>query len=341
MGLLSLTDLNMRTEPWVIVCSTMAFTGCLVAIAVAIFICIRVCRNRTSEGSQGFSLLLVVSCVLLYGVLVPYTFEASSFVCLMRRFTTGLGYSLVFSILLARSLMLATSDSEGLVGHVSGLVQLALLFFMEMVQTGLGLQQWMMQPRRVSWSDEASVNGMNYTCGEDHREFLVSLGYVMFLLFLQLLVSPFIVRSRRNYHEGLLFFVATLLVTGVWVAWATLYMILPPEWGDACVCLGIAATPTIIIAAIFVPKTYLMVRASAREAMCGPLRPLSRSHSGALTGSYGHGLYDSVHHLPTHIGYGHAYGPDPTVCHTIPPMKENIYDTYHQFQPSPHKLSKF
>ncbi|CAL4176273.1 unnamed protein product, partial [Meganyctiphanes norvegica] len=107
-----LTELKFRTEPWVIVCSTMAFTGCMVAMAVAIFIWVRVCRARTSEGSQAFSLLLIASCVLLYGALLPYSFEASSIVCFMRRFSTGLAYSFIFSILLARSLMLATADSE-------------------------------------------------------------------------------------------------------------------------------------------------------------------------------------------------------------------------------------
>lgn len=331
-----LADLRWRSEAWVTICATMAIIGFLLAVAIIVFISTRACRGKASEGSQGFSILLLLSCIFLYAAILPYSFEASSLICALRPFATSLSYAVMLAILLARSLMLATSDSEGLVGHVSGLVQTALLFFMVSVQAGLGVQQWVMTPPQTFISEKPPEGGVLYSCSGDRLHFLVAQSYVMFLLLLQLFVSPFIIRSRRNYHEGLLFFVTTLLITGVWVAWATLYMILPPVWSEACVCLGLAGTATCVLLALFVPKTYLMVRASARES--AHIRPLSRPQSSHdLVRASSLALYDSIGHLPEMV---HAYSPDPTVAH-FPPYKENPYEAYSHYQASPHKVTQF
>ncbi|XP_071531128.1 metabotropic glutamate receptor 3 [Panulirus ornatus] len=337
-----LADLRWRTEAWVTICATMAIIGILIALSVIIFIAIRSCRGRAQEGSQGFSLLLLVSCILMYAAILPYSFEASSLTCSLRPFATSLAYALVLAIMLSRSLMLATADSDGLVGHVSGLVQTALFFFMVSVQAGLGVQHWLMTPVHSYYSTTLPMGGVLYTCSGQRSHFLIAQTYVMFLLFLQLLISPFVIRSRRNYHEGLLFFVATLLIASLWISWTTLYMLLPPSWAEACICLGLAATPTCILLTIFIPKTYLMVRAAARDSICSaPMRPLSRpqsSHDLARASSLA--LYDSIGHLPEIVhAHTHAYSPDPTVH--ILPHKENPYEAYSHYQPSPHKITQF
>ncbi|KAG7174709.1 bride of sevenless-like [Homarus americanus] len=335
-----LADLRWRTESWVTICATMAIIGFLLATSIAIFIAIRSCRGKAPEGSQGFSLLLLMACILLYVAILPYSFEASALTCSLRPFATSLAYALVFSIMLSRSLMLATSDTDGLVGHVSGLVQTALFFFMISVQAGLGVQQWVMCSPH-SFSQTPPTGGVLYSCSGERLHFIIAQSYIMFLLTMQLFISPFIIRSRRNYHEGLLFFIATLLITSVWVAWATLYLLLPPEWSEACVCLGLAATPTVILLTIFVPKTYLMVRAAARDSICmAPMRPLSRpqsTHDLARVSSLA--LYDSIGHLPEMMhAPSHAYTPDPTV-HLG--HKESPYEAYSHYQPSPHKITQF
>nr|XP_045583049.1 uncharacterized protein LOC123745986 [Procambarus clarkii] len=336
-----LADLRWRTEAWVTICATMAIIGFLLAVAISIFIGIRSCRGQAPEGSQGFSLLMLASCIFLYAAILPYSFEASTLTCRLRAFSTGLAYALVFAIMLSRSLMLATADSEGLVGHVSGLIQTALFFFMVSVQTGLGVQQWVIgTPSSIH---TLPSGGVLYTCSGNRLQFIISQSYIMFLLALQLVISPFIIRSRRNYHEGLLFFIATVLMAGVWVAWATLYMILPPEWGEACICLGLAATPTCVLLTIFVPKTYLMVRAAAKESVCAtPIRQIARPQpSQDLVRSSSLSLYDSIGHLPEMMHASpHAYGPDPTV-HPPPSRKESPYEAYSHYQPSPHKITQF
>ncbi|XP_076040737.1 protein bride of sevenless-like isoform X1 [Oratosquilla oratoria] len=352
-----LADLTWRQDTWVTICVTMAITGVVAAISIFTFISVRSCRGNTTEGSQAFTLLLLTASVLLYAAILPYSFEASELTCALRPFATALAYALVFSIMLSRSLMLATADSEGLLGHVSGLVQTSLFFFMVCVQVGLGVQYWLLHPGAGHAAHVPSPTGVLYTCVTERLKFLISLVYVMFLLLLQLIVSPFIVKSRRNYHEGFLFFLGTLMVVSVWVAWTTLYMLLGPIWTDACVCLGLAATPTVLIVVIFIPKTYLMVHATAKDDNALTLRALQRPHSVQDMRGSSMALYDSISHLPemtyaqAQMASAHAYSPDPTVAATtaaaIRPVrtnhdKENTYETYsHYHQPSPQKITQF
>uniref|UniRef100_A0A0P4VYH8 Uncharacterized protein n=3 Tax=Scylla olivacea TaxID=85551 RepID=A0A0P4VYH8_SCYOL len=110
-----LADLRWRSEAWVTICATMAIIGFLLAIAIMVFISVRSCRGKASEGSQAFSILLLLSCIFLYAAILPYSFEASSLICALRPFATSLSYAIMLAILLARSLMLATADSEGYV----------------------------------------------------------------------------------------------------------------------------------------------------------------------------------------------------------------------------------
>ncbi|KAK3871038.1 hypothetical protein Pcinc_023795, partial [Petrolisthes cinctipes] len=270
-------------------------------------------RGQTSEGSQGFSLLLLLGCIFLYAAILPYSFEASAITCRLRPFVTSLAYAFVFAVMLSRSLMLATSDSEGLVGHVSGIVQTALFFFMVCVQVGLGVQEWLKTPPHP-FPSMPPVGGILYACSTEPTPFLLSQTYVIFLLMLQFFTAPFVVSSRRNYHEGLLFLIATVFIAAIWVAWVTLFVELPRVWSEACVCLGLAATSTIILLTVFVPKTYLMVTATARESAT-TVRPLSRPHSNHdLARASSLVLYDSVRHNPEMIySPQHAYSPDPTI----------------------------
>ena len=242
--------------------------------------------------------------------------------------------------------VLITIFYTSLVGHVSGLVQCALFFFMMIVQIGLGLQQFFLEgnPFTPTGSrDMSSLSSSLYNCSDDRIAFLISLSYVIFLLLLQMLLAPFIVRSRRNYHEGLLFFVATILVAGIWAAWTTLYALLPRQWGDACICMGLAATSTSLIIAIFIPKTYLMVKAQAIESVPPSVLPISRPQSvHDLTGSRPPSLaiYDSVGHIPemtyANIMPSTNFSREPSIIY-----KHGYYDAYSPYTPSPRKVTVF
>ena len=59
-------------------------------------------------------------------------------------------YSVLFSVLLSRSLMLATADFDGLPGHVSGLAQTALFAVLAGLQAALAAQEWLIRERPYS-----------------------------------------------------------------------------------------------------------------------------------------------------------------------------------------------
>ena len=82
---------------------------------------------------------------------------------------------------------------------------------------------------------------------------------------LQLLMSPWIVRSRRNYKEGLLFCCASVSCLFVWIGWVTAFMLLDEEgqdhaWQDKTICCGLVATPTVLLLVIFVPKVLTVTQ---------------------------------------------------------------------------------
>ena len=232
-------------------------------------------------------------------------------------------------------------------GHVSGLVQCALFFFMMIVQTGLGVQQFLLQGSSfyVPGTNEKFVLGSSlYSCGDDRISFLLSLSYVIFLLLLQMILAPFIVRSRRNYHEGFLFFIATILVAGIWVAWTTLYAMLSPKWSDACVCLGLAATPTCLLISIFIPKTYLMVKARAIESVPPSILPISRPQSmhDLTSRPPSLAMYDSIGNIPdmTYANPQHPFvnSREPSLIYK---QNSGYYDAYSPYTPSPRKVTVF
>ena len=86
--------------------------------------------------------------------------------------------------------------------------------------------------------------------------FLVRLAYVMSLLGLQLCLTPFIIRSGRNYKEGLLFSCGAISCFFVWVGWTSAYFLFKDDaiLKDISVCCGLIATPTVLILVVFVPK---------------------------------------------------------------------------------------
>ena len=74
----------------------------------------------------------------------------------------------------------------------------------------------------------------------------------------QLALSPFIIKSQRNYKEGLLFSLASLACFFVWIGWVTSYVLLADNlgshWRDIAVCSGLVVTPTLINLIVFIPK---------------------------------------------------------------------------------------
>jgi len=239
-------------DTWVTALATLAGLGLTCCLAIFVFLCSQC--GQVLEGGQATTFLLLSSTVLTFSSMLPYCFEPGNLVCTFRTTAPAISVTFLVSILLSRSLLLATSDSGGLPGHASGCLQAALLLLMLSVEAALfGLEAWHRK------GDFFTDDGYCY-----HRswEWLVMMAWPVILLLIQTFLSPGIWRSRRNYKEGVLFSLASLAVSFVTGAWVAVYIVCAElygdHWEDISVCAGLVATATSVILIIFIPKVYLM-----------------------------------------------------------------------------------
>ncbi len=119
--------------------------------------------------------------MLMYASLFSFTFSPTPLVCFARLHGTSVVYAALFSVLLARSLMLATADTDGLPGHVSGAVQTALFLAFVSVQGALCVQEWFLRSEPLTRT-VLSGRRQETSCSDVGASFLVRLIYPMILL---------------------------------------------------------------------------------------------------------------------------------------------------------------
>ena len=130
-----------------------------------------------------------------------------------------------------------------------------------MLQVALVLREWFLKVSEDAFSSTLILDGKyeKRECQQGHGDFyLRHLLYATLLLSFQLLISPLIVTSKRNYREGLLFALASFSTLMVWIGWTSaFYIFVEEKWQDVAICCGLLATPTVIILVVFIPKVNL------------------------------------------------------------------------------------
>ena len=120
------------------------------------------------------------------------------------------------------------------------------------------LREWFLKQENDAFSSRFILDGKyeKLECQHGNGDFyLRHLLYATLLLAFQLLISPRIVASRRNYREGLLFALASFSTLMVWIGWTSaFYIFVEEKWQDVSICCGLLATPTVIILVVFIPK---------------------------------------------------------------------------------------
>ncbi|XP_046383353.1 uncharacterized protein LOC124153964 [Ischnura elegans] len=314
-----------RGEGWVAAVVTLSATGVLCSLAVIVYLIVRMFKTTPLEGNPALSFVMLLAVILTYSAVVPYAVNAprpipfsegwdgdeedaatvAAVVCTMRLLCPSMAYALLFSTMLSRCIMLASSDSEGFLSHVSGPLQTALLFFMAAVQVGLTVEFWLLV---LVGNSAAALASASEPCaptpsGRNKLFFyLVPLmSYDALLLLILTVVSPFAAKSRRNYREGALLAVASASSLIVWLGWGAAFVAAPTEWRDASVAGGLVATASAVLLGLFIPRTYLMTSAAARDRMASALPPLAAA--GGISGTSildlnyrasNQALYDSV-----------------------------------------------
>ena len=160
--------------------------------------------------------------------------------------------------------MLATSDdADGLPGHVSGFTQFTIFIFMFGVQIAVTVQEAIFHGIS-GYSETVHVERylvkecMFHSSSNEQYPVIQRMWYATLLLILQICINPFIVKSERNYREGILFCFASTFVLIIWIIWITMYIVMGERignhWHDKSVVCGLLASSIMLIITIFVPK---------------------------------------------------------------------------------------
>ena len=208
-----------RHEAWV----TGLVTGAGLATGLCLLISFYLCSQcgQVLEGSQATSFSLLLATVILLISILPFCFLPHSLICALREFVPPVVLTLVISVMVSRSLLLATADTDGLPGHASGVLQLVLGLLLLGVELAVVVVLLLV---RETFSFTVMVRlgrASSLQCSHSGWTWVLTMVWPGLLLLLQLLISPAIWSSRRNYREGALFSLASLglcLVTAGWLA---------------------------------------------------------------------------------------------------------------------------
>jgi bride of sevenless protein len=264
---------QVRSELWVAIGLTVATLGILLCIAILTFIIIRICMEDVLEGNPIGSVVMLLALIAQFASFFPFTIEYAGFredlhnsnqaievfnsMCIIKIFVVSVCYCLTFSLLLSRAIMLASIGSEGgFLSHVNGYIQSIICIFSFMVQLGLSTQLLIMM----------HANQRHVTCENVYygNWFWGIIGYDAMLLIMLVLLTPFIFKSQRNYQEGILIVITSILCLVCWSIWIPISMI-DNNFREMMVPLGVQATAWIILAALMIPRCFLIVRSIARS----------------------------------------------------------------------------
>lgn len=334
-----LSSIEFRDEAWIAALLSISVVGILCCFAIAIFITVRMCKKDILEGNPACSFVMLFAIILMYTSILPYSVRSDptyeGVMCGLKLFGTSMSFSLVYSAMLARSVMLASCDKDGgFMSHINGYVQAVLCFFITAVQFGLGLQFW-----AINWVLLEREECLAMSKG---NLFLILLSYDVFLLVILVCVTPFIAKSKRNYYEGRYFTAAVWISAVIWVVWCTVYACF--DLKDQAVSGGLVATATCLLVTIFIPRTYLMVTGIVRDHIVSTLPSLAHTAATSVVDvNYRstQALYDSVAaRVDANYYVERPTTPSTTRMDGRAKSPENTYERYDS-PPSPQNITRF
>ncbi|CAM6031262.1 unnamed protein product, partial [Sphagnum compactum] len=295
---------HIRSDAWVAAGLTIATLGIVVCLSILTFLFTRICIQDVLEGNPTCSVLLLFALILQFASFIPFSIEYTGYHqdmensldtfskwnthCSVKIFVVSLTYCLTFSLLLCRAVMLASIGSEGgFLSHVNGYIQSLICFFSTLVQIGLSTQLVVLMN---TLNKEITCNDIYYG-----HWFWGIVGYDGFLLLMLILLAPFVIKSQRNYKEGLLLVIGSVLCLFVWSIWVPLCL-LSNSYREAAIPLGAQATALAILGGILVPRSILIVKSIARSDLVQALPSLTSLAFAQAANQYAseQSMYDCV-----------------------------------------------
>lgn len=256
-----------RSDSWIFAFISVSILGVIFCLAIISFILVRLFQKHIFEGNPTLTVILLIIVIFMYLSIIPFALDGDddmkTGIMMARALCISLPYAAAFSLLLARAILLATISKEvGFMSHVAGTVQSFLTLFIFGVQCALSLQ-------------------VIRHCEDTFHDFFIMylLSYNIILLLMLLCLTPLIVKSQRNYKEGRYVTIATTLTAASWCIWVPAYVLLEKEWKDPVLCMGLVCTASILLGCLFIPRTYMMAVAAARDRFASALPSLATATS--------------------------------------------------------------
>lgn len=284
-------EYGLRDSQWIIALGVLASLGVLAVIIFEITILYKLLG--TELGNQWRTMwlgqLLLFGVLLCFLTLFAYLPKPTQETCGITRFGVGFSYSVVFSVMLVKLMVILTSKtSDGLLlndtespNYLRGTYQILLFIFSVGVQLVINIQ-WLLTvpPRAVpvidftgnrvwicnhyTWSTQYGAGSMEHFLRNNFENHLLTLVYIMFLILVTTFVSMKAHGIITNHRESVFIGISAGLSIPLWIAWTLIgglnrKSIYAEQYGDACMAFGLFLTGSLILFAMFLPKVRQMV----------------------------------------------------------------------------------
>ncbi|GJQ77212.1 hypothetical protein Trydic_g14881 [Trypoxylus dichotomus] len=263
------SDLGLfRNEVWVAPLLTLA--GILIAVIVCfeIYVLLKATKTTPSRRHLFLGQMLLLGLFVCASLGVILAASPTSFTCGAIRLGTGIAYCIIFASLLVKCVFLISLNSGV---YLPATYQSLLLLFAVLIQVAIGIQWLITSPPDVQQvtveispippkhqmlvtADDITKSTVLPLCRTSYVDMLLSLIYVVFLIFF---VSALALKSRSirsNYRESTYIGMSVLCCIPAWLVWTLGGFMVNERHKDACLGFGLIITAGIIFLVMFMPK---------------------------------------------------------------------------------------
>ena len=245
-------SLKIREGRWVFALIVLAGLGLFLVVVFEIYLMSKIIGAPLIKHWRTMWLgqLLLFAIFLCYLVLFAFIPIPSVITCAIIRFGVGVAYSMCFSIMLVKLMIILSSKT---VGYLKGIYQVLMFVFAWGVQIVVDVE-WLILREPGTKLD--NITGTErIVCSEDFSAHVQSLVYVMFLIVVTTVLAMRTHGITTNHREGIFIGLCSGFSIPVWITWVIVGMLNPEkDYENPCLAFGLLITATLILFIMFLPK---------------------------------------------------------------------------------------
>lgn len=250
----SMAEWGLRDESWVIPLMALSIFNLTVMTFFETFVLVKTVYARPSRRHLFLGQMLLLGLFLSSLLGFAFVTHPNTITCTVVRLGVGLAYALVLVTLSVKCVFLISlNHGVYLPAAYLGL----LLFFAIAVQLVVGIQWLVLVPPSLVFDDAISFGSEGLrppSCNTGFSELLLSLVYVMFLLFFTGVLSIKSCGIRENYREATYIAVTVGLLAILWLTWMVLGLVMGEGFEEPSVAFGLVGGAAVAFLVMFLPK---------------------------------------------------------------------------------------